>query len=105
MLEKLLALLFHSKAAALSGILVIGTAGALVSATTKDGVTTVTITQNAPAVQTEVSPSPNPSPKSELSSSSSKPKLTAAELQTCVDQVKARVDAMKTVNVAFADFH
>src|SRR5205823_1107856 len=44
MLAKLLALLLQSKGAAISAVFVLGTTGALVSATTQNGVTTVTIT-------------------------------------------------------------
>ena len=45
MLAKLLALLLQSKAAAISAVLVVGTTGALVSASTENGVTTITVTQ------------------------------------------------------------
>jgi hypothetical protein len=49
MLAKLLAFLLQSKAAAISAVLVVGTTGALVSASTQNGVTTITVTQSTSA--------------------------------------------------------
>ena len=47
MFQHLLELLFHAKAGALAGIILIGTTGALVTATVSsvNGVTTITLTQ------------------------------------------------------------
>ncbi len=45
MLEKLLSLLLHAKGGAVATVFVLGTTGALVTATVDAGVTTLTITQ------------------------------------------------------------
>lgn len=45
MLEKLLSLLLHAKSGAVATVFVLGTTGALVTATVENGMTTVTITQ------------------------------------------------------------
>ena len=45
MLEKLLSLLLHAKGGAVATVFVLGTTGALVTATVDNGLTTITITQ------------------------------------------------------------
>src|SRR3989442_275564 len=88
MFAKLITLLLQSKAAALTGVFVIGTTGALVSATTQNGVTTVTITQTSPTTVVE-SPSPVASLNSNLMPVSSPTTLTPSATP-CYDQATAR---------------
>jgi acyl-CoA synthetase (AMP-forming)/AMP-acid ligase II len=56
MLEKLLSLLIHVKAGAVSGVVLLGAAGALVSVSAQNGVTTITITQASPSPSASASP-------------------------------------------------
>jgi len=44
MLGKLLSLLLHAKSGAISGLFLLGATGALVSVSTQNGVTTITVT-------------------------------------------------------------
>jgi hypothetical protein len=104
MFEKLLAFLLHAKAGAVSGILLLGATGALVTVSTSNsnGVTTITITQASASPTTSGSPalfvpsissptissSPSPTPSSSPSSSRT---ACAAEAHKIADQVK-RVD-------------
>jgi hypothetical protein len=57
MFEKLLSLLLHAKGGALATVLVLGTSGALVTATVQNGNATITITQpSSGAAETAVTP-------------------------------------------------
>src|SRR2546425_3149298 len=103
MFAKLITLLLQSKAAALTGVFVIGTTGALVSATTQNGVTTVTITQTSPTTVVE-SPSPVASLNSNLMPVSSPTTLTPSATP-CSDQAHARADAVRRVNGEFNKDH
>lgn len=116
MIEKLLELFLHAKAGAISGVLLIGASGALVSATTQNGVTTITVTQASPTPSASVSPSPNaaaspspsvsPSPSpSPKPSPSGAPSLAAASPTTSQTATRACVDATQTVNAAFHKHH
>ena len=85
MFAKLLALLLQSKGAAISTVFVLGTTGALVSATTQNGVTTITVT---PAAES-ASPRPAKDSKDNDSSehttqtnSASRPALSSAAFST-----------------------
>ena len=103
MFAKLITLLLQSKAAALTGVFVIGTTGALVSATTQNGVTTVTITQTSPTTVVE-SPSPVASLNSNLMPVSSPTTLTPSATP-CDDQAHARADAVRRMNGEFNKDH
>ena len=102
MFAKLLALLLQSKAAALTGVFVIGTTGALVSATTQNGITTITITPDNKVELTETSPASsallNPLSSPETLTPSGSPSV-------CAEQAHARADAVRTVNIAFKTAH
>ena len=124
MLERLLELFFHAKSGIFAGIFLIGTTGALVTATVSNGVTTITITQASaspsasasasPSASTSPSASPSHSPSASPSTSpsaspsgspASAPSEGSASAGTCSDQAHAAADAVQTVNSAFSGFH
>ena len=90
MLAKLLALLPHSKGAAAAAVFIVGTTGALVSATTHDGVTAVAVTR--PAAETRAA-ALTTSPRANVVSTSP---------TSCADEARARSAAIRTVDGAFA---
>ena len=100
MLAKLLALLLHSKSAAVSAVFVLGTTGALVSATTQNGVTTVTLTQTTES-PSQVTTSDKDNDKDEHSSTKSPPTTTTANAQSCAADAQARNAAVRTVDTTF----
>jgi hypothetical protein len=105
MLAKLLSLLFHAKAGLLSGVLLLGATGALVSVSTSGNVTTVTITQPSASPSTAVttatrSPKPTESPEP-----SESPKLSSSTSSACSDAAKALELQVKRVDTAFSGFH
>lgn len=115
MLEKLLELLLHAKSGAIAGVLLIGTTGALVTATVENGVTTITLTQASASPSASASPtgSPTASPTatptgtptatptgSPTGSPSSSPSSTE-----CKAQVTAAVEATQRVDRAFSMYH
>ena len=111
MFAKLLALLLQSKAAALTGVFVIGTTGALVSATTQNGVTTITITEASPSPSASASASASPS-ASATATHSAHPSASASALpfsspssSACADQAKALAFQVQRVDTAFKGFH
>jgi len=102
MFSKLLALLLQSKTAAITGVFVFGTAGALVSATTQNGITTITVT---PTTQTDETKAPA-SPAVLLTPLSSPATLTpSASPSACADEAHIRADAVRTVNAEFKQDH
>ena len=100
MLAKLLALLLHSKSAAVSAVFVLGTTGALVSATTQNGVTTITVTQTTES-SSQVTTSDKDNDKDEHSSTKSPPTTTTANAQSCATDAQARNAAVRTVDTTF----
>lgn len=106
MLAKLLSLLFHAKAGLLSGVLLIGATGALVTVSTSNGVTTVTITQPSASPITATTEtatrSPRPSKSPEPSES---PKLSSSTSSACSDAAKALELQVQRVDKAFSGFH
>ena len=106
MLAKLLSLLLHAKAGAISGVFLIGATGALVSVSASNGVTTVTI-EPSPTPTATVTPArpvtsppatPTPTPASAQLSS---PVTSSA----CSDEAKALALQVQRVNTAFGTFH
>jgi hypothetical protein len=105
MLAKLLALLLQSKAAAISAVLVVSTTGAVVSASTQNGMTTVAVT---PATQSQGS-----SPSTEATTlatgkdadndAEDNDDKTAKTAATC--DTTALRDAVKAVNTTFSQDH
>jgi hypothetical protein len=122
MLERLLELFFHAKTGALAGVLILGTTGALVTATVSSsaGVTTVTLTEAAPSTSTATltltsnSESKNESP-TEADSAAVRTSLLSASTRTqeagttptsCdTTQASAAKDAVKTVDGAYSQYH
>jgi hypothetical protein len=118
LLERLLELFFHAKSGVFAGILLIGTTGALVTATVSNGVTTITITQASasPSASASASPSATASPTaspttSPTASPSASPTASASpsdgsgSANGCSAQAHAMADAVKTVDSAFSHFH
>ena len=114
MFERLLELFFHAKAGAFAGLILIGTTGALVTATvsSSNGVTTITLTQASASPSGSASPSHSPSASptrsaspSPATSPSSSPATAAAVTTACTDETHAVSDAVKTVNAAFSKYH
>src|SRR5438105_450464 len=110
MFERLLTLLLHAKSGAVAAVLLLGTTGALVTATVQNGVTTITITEASPsptlAALTTASPtasptkSPSPSPSANTQSS-----VTSSTATDCKTSFEAGITAMQTVNRGFAQNH
>ena len=103
MFEKLLSLLLHAKAGAISGVFLLGATGALVSASTQNGVTTIVFTEPSasPSASARLAPSGSPKPSSSPSLSSPKTADTAA----CADEAKALALQVQRVDSAFKTFH
>lgn len=110
MLEKLLALLLHAKAGAITGTLLLGATGALVSVSAANGVTTVTVTQASPT-PTATTPSSSTSPAPNLFvPASSEPTVSTSPKPTekpdqCADQAHAIAFQVQRVDSAFKGFH
>jgi hypothetical protein len=117
MLEKLIELLLHAKSGAIAAVFLIGTTGALVTATVQNGVTTITITEASPSpsasasatasptASPSASPSASVSPSSSPSASPSSSPSSSASANPCSAEAHAAADAVKTVNSAFNGFH
>src|SRR4051812_6350785 len=119
--ERLLELFFHAKSGVFAGILLVGTTGALVTATVSNGVATITITQASASPSTSASASPSASPSTSASqtasptisvspnasptTSPSSAPSSSADANACNTQAHAAADAVKTVNTAFSHFH
>ena len=116
MLERLLELVLHAKAGVFAGILLVGTTGALVTATvaTAGNVTTITLTQASasPSANVELtSPTASPTAKptespeaTETPEPSPANPTTATTTTTCTPDQSAN-DAVKTVDSAFSMYH
>ena len=110
MLAKLLSLLIHAKAGAITGVFLLGATGALVSVSTQNGVTTITLTDPSPSpsasavarpsASTDPAASASPTLSSALNLLSS-PKLADA----CSDEAKALALQVQRVDSAFKGFH
>jgi hypothetical protein len=125
MFEHLFELLLHAKSGVFAAVFLVGTTGALVSATVQNGAATITFTEASPSPSGSASPTASPSPSaspsptashtasptasptgspsaSPSSSSSSSPDSSRSN---CKAKSGAGVDATQTVNRAFAQFH
>ncbi len=106
MLAKLLSLLLHAKAGAISGVFLLGATGALVSVSASNGVTTITITEASPSPSASAHPSASPSAsRSPKPSSSANPLSSPKAADACSDQAKALAFQVKRVDSAFSTFH
>jgi hypothetical protein len=106
--EKLLSLLLHAKGGAVATVFVLGTTGALVTATVDAGVTTITITQPSSTAGSETTPdgTTNNTTVTDTilalftrTNAEEDPTATATG-KGCSDEAHARNDAMKDVNAA-----
>jgi hypothetical protein len=106
MLAKLLYLLLHAKSGAISGLFLLGATGALVSVSTQNGVTTVTLTEASPSpsASASASASPSASPHSASPSASASP-FSSPSSSSCADQAKALAFQVQRVDTAFKGFH
>ena len=113
MLAKLISLLVHAKAGAISGVFLLGATGALVSVSaTTNGVTTITVTQASPSPSTAAqvaanSAKPSKSPEPEESSEPTPATAAApvAPTAACTDEAAAIAAQVQRVNTAFSTFH
>ena len=108
MLAKLLSLLLHAKAGAISGVFLLGATGALVSVSAQNGVTTITITEASPSPSASARAHPSASPSASRSPKpSSSPDLVSLPkaADACTDQAKANALQVARVNTAFSAFH
>lgn len=110
MFGKLIEILLGAKSGALSGVLIV--AGAVVTVSGGNGVTTVTIEHPSPSPAVETSAEPKPSPlenadtaKREEKRHEEKERTTAPTPESCADEAKARADALQKVHEGFTKFH
>lgn len=104
MLAKLLSLLFHAKAGLVSGVLLLGATGALVSVSASNGVTTITITQPSASPSAQVATSTRSPEPSESPEPSKSPKPSSSP-NACSDAAKALALQVQRVDKAFSGFH
>ncbi len=116
MFEKLLEIILGAKSGALGGLLIL--AGAVVTVTSGNGVTTVTIEHPSPPPMVETSAKLTPSPL-ESAGPSTPPKrdegekrdegdkrpATAPAPASCEAEIRARNDARQKVQASFAKYH
>jgi hypothetical protein len=105
MLAKLLSLLFHAKAGLLSGVLLIGATGALISVSTANGVTTVTITEASASPSASASAHAARSPEPSESPKPSKSPKPSSSPNACSDAARALALQVQRVDSAFKGFH
>ena len=110
MLGKLLSLLLHAKAGAISGVFLLGATGALVSVSAMNGVTTITITEASASPSASASPravhteKPEPSESPEPSASPNLP-LSPQVVSACTDEATAIAFQIQRVESAFSGFN
>ena len=111
MFAKLISLLIHAKAGAISGVFLLGATGALVSVSASNGVTTITLTDPSPSPSASVSPSASPTAtathtaRPSASPSSSTSPSSPLSSTACTDEAKALAFQVKRVDSAFVAFH
>ena len=111
MLEKLLSLLLHAKAGAISGVFLLCATGALVSVSASNGVTTITITEASPSPSASAHPSASPTATQTRtatptpSASQSPSSLLSPTSSACADEAKVLSTQVKRVDSAFGGFH
>jgi hypothetical protein len=110
MLQHLLELLLNAKSGVIAGVFLIGTTGALVTATVQNGVTTITITQASASPSASASPtasataSPTATATASPTASPSSSPSSSASANPCADQAHERAAAVQKVNTAFSKF-
>lgn len=115
MLEKLLELILGAKSGALSGVLIV--AGAVVTVTGGNGVTTITVEHPSPSPIALAPPQPAPSPleKADPSKPPQVPpegskereqrRVSSPPAESCDDEAHARSAARQKVQAAFSKYH
>lgn len=112
MLDKIIELILSAKAGAVSGVIILA-GGALVTATTGSGVTTVTIQHPSnspiveiidtdPAEEEAGEPAKTPKPKAEKPKAETKPVVDNTD---CNEEAHARNEARQKVQDAFSKYH
>jgi hypothetical protein len=109
--EKLIEIILGAKSGALSGVLIL--AGAVVTVTSGNGVTTVTIEHPSPSPAALVSAKPTPSPLEDAKPTKEhqdkdgeeKEPAKAPTPESCADEAKARAGALQKVHDGFTKFH
>lgn len=105
MLAKLLSLLLHAKAGAISGVFLIGATGALVSVSASNGVTTVTIEPSPTPTAAVIPARPVTSPPATPTPTPASPQLSSPVTSSaCSDEAKALALQVQRVNTAFGTF-
>lgn len=105
MLAKLLSLLIHAKSGAISGVLLLGATGALVSVSASNGVTTITITEASPSPVSLVSHTTEKTIETETPKPAASPKLSSVSSTACTDEATALATEVQRVDSAFSGFH
>ncbi|HAF11019.1 MAG TPA: hypothetical protein DCK98_13195 [Chloroflexi bacterium] len=107
MLAKLLSLLVHAKSGAISGVLLLGATGALVSVSASNGVTTITITEASPSPTTALTTTTRANTETPEPPESDSPKLSSSTTSStaCSDEAKALALQVQRVDNAFSGFH
>ena len=105
MLEKFLELLLSAKSGVIAGVFLVGTTGALVTATVQNGVTTITITQASPSPTGSASPSPTGAVTISPATNVAQSGTSSASPSPCADNAHAMADAVETVNRAYSQYH
>lgn len=111
MFGKLIEIMLGAKSGALSGVLIV--AGAVVTVSSGNAVTTVTIEHPSPSPAVETSAEPKPSPledverskKPEDTDRDKKERAGAPSPESCADEAQARNEARQRVHDAFAKYH
>ncbi|OLC54808.1 MAG: hypothetical protein AUH85_10780 [Chloroflexi bacterium 13_1_40CM_4_68_4] len=117
MFERLLTLFLHAKSGVIATVFLVGTTGALVTATVGNGVTTITITEVSPSPSASASASPTASAASPTASHraspnasptaspNSSPFSSSSSPSDCKSKAQPATDAMRTVDKAFSQYH
>ena len=105
MLAKLLSLLIHAKAGVLSGVLLLGATGALISVSASNGVTTITITQASASPSASAAAQATRSPEPSESPEPSKSPKASSSPNACSDAARALALQVQRVDSAFSGFH
>ncbi len=114
MFGKLIEIILGAKSGALSGVLIV--AGAVVTVSSGNGVTTVTIEHPSPSPAVETSAEPKASPFEDVDPADEaedredeerqeKERAGAPTPESCADEAKARAEAVQKVHDGFTKFH
>src|SRR5437867_779877 len=119
MFERLLTLFLHAKSGVIATVFLLGTTGALVTATVENGVTTITITEVSPSPSASASASPtasasasasptashSASPTASPTGSPSASPSSSSSPSDCKSKAQTAESATRTVDKAFSQYH